>query len=1000
MRKIIVILVFLSIAFSFVNGAVFYVSPIGADDPAHGVGPGPLAFMTINYALSMCAVFDTINVETGIYTEHVVISNPVTLLGPNYSKHALDTRDPEASILLSGPQAQAVLISSDNVEVSGFMIDGAAASACITNDFVNGLNNIVIKNNLLLGAQDDGIYFDSPGPGGTGSMIRGNLIGFIVNEPGEWQMTKNHSIVGRAVVLQNNMFTDVIDNVFTDVFSGVYTRTFSNEDTCRIDSNIIEINANNTTDGTFFTPAVPSKPGIGISNYQHSGNAYFYVSYNTITKYNSAADTFCNGISCVDIYDNAGIYYYMNNIDDMANGYALYNCPTSNTITIRGGEIGVDTTKNKTGLGIGLSNVNVDDMGFLLPEYSFAENSNYIIDSVNIHDCLTWGVYAFGADDSDGGTVHMSLSNSLIERTNSGESDYANIYIFNTNRHAVTADVTSCEISGSKNRGVTTAGGGALNFTNCAIHDNSSYGLMLRNRVGTEVSVANCTFYNNSVHVNFDYNVTNNTSSIHDNSFTGTGTVFRNYRSVPIDLVNASCNWYNTNSEASITGKFTAMSGYADYSPWLDTGDDMDASTGFTPDHSAVHVSYSSPSADGSDYATEGLARIDDWGTVYLKAGSYTEDLDVTKNCKLSGIADINSINMYGDGGSGSAVICSIAGSVTVNDSVKFINGGIESPDTLILGSSCVMLDESADHHLNGYVKTIRTVGTGSENFGNIGVSMDAGASDLGNVTVARLSGNGMEVAPQTISKMWYIESDNAPINRNTTFTWFSSDDNGINLANAYIVNSPDNAAPEGYAAYAGPYDMSSRNISEGLTHFSYWTISDNTSLPVFAFFCTGTYLNDRVVLNWSMESVENIGSWIIERKSGNSDYSVIARLDGRVRSFEDYDVEEYDVYTYRISDTEGSVKSMEIRLIGKFTSIKNHLSSSIANDRIIIDYSTDENSQINVYDITGKCIYKSTSISGQGHLNIDKNKMAQGIYFVRMLNSQRELKSKFVIIK
>ncbi|MDY6786829.1 MAG: right-handed parallel beta-helix repeat-containing protein, partial [candidate division WOR-3 bacterium] len=807
-KKTVLLLIMIIIAYALYP-AVFYVDTLGTDDSAHGIGPGTDAYRTIGYAISNVSSGDSIMVAPGAYPEALTVDKSIWLLGPNEDKIGYDgDRAEEAVVSRSANGVNVITVSADNVTVSGFTIDGndnGTGDKGIANDFTAPVNNLTVKNNIIRDLLEQGIHLDGPGTAGSGNLISGNYIVNIINEPGEWQMTTNHSITGRGVVLQNDIYADIRNNVMEDLFSGIYTRTFSSADTCRIDSNTISVNANNTTDGSWFTPEVPSKPGLGITNYQHSGSSYFYVSYNNIKKYNSVADSYCNGISCLEIYDNAGIYYYHNTIDEMASAYSLFDCPTSNTVTIRGCEMGMDTSKNSIGVGINLSNVIADDMGFTGPNYSYAQNSQFNIDSVTIQYAKRWGIYQFGQDNATPGDLHMELTNSTVELTRTYESDNANINIFNVNRDECTANITNCIIRNSGNRGINIVGNGLMQIMSCRVHDNSSYGIMLRNRENAAANIINNKIYNNSVHVNLDYETTTNTTNLFNNSFTGSGLAVRNYRNVAIDTVNAYCNWFESNTEAGVTGSFRNMSGYIDYSPWLHDSTNT-ASMGFASDMMGLHVSYSSLNVSDEGFVSEAMNYLADSGTVYLKDGLYAETVVIDKNCTFDngGTSNIDRIDLLTNN-----TTLNLAGNLTVNDSIICDSACINTgADTLMLGSSAMISGENDSGHIDGFVSASKPVGTGASAMGNIGVDIASGADDLGAVSIVRESGSGTEVSIQTISKKWHISSDNPPASgRDITFNWLTNDDNSINQSNLYLMSSPDNSSPESYSPQAGPFD-------------------------------------------------------------------------------------------------------------------------------------------------------------------------------------------------
>ncbi len=988
--------------------AISYVDILGTDDGSHGTSPGVNAYRTIVYAINAVSAGDTIIVGSGIFAENLTINKSIFLLGPNHDKTGYDpTRISETELCRSSAGTSIITVSSNNVYIAGFTIDGnlvATSNKGIMNDFSNSISSLVIKNNVIRDISEQGIHLDGPGTLGSHNFIEDNYIVNVINEPGEWQMTTNHSIVGRGVVIQNNIYTNIKGNLIEDVFQGIYTRTFSQTDTCYVDSNIIYINANNITDGAFFSPAIPSKPGLGITNYQHSGNSFFYIRYNTIKKYNSPVDTYCNGISCIDIYDDAGIYYYYNTIDEMLNGYSMYNCPTNNNIVIRGGSVGADTIKNKTGVGFSISNVIVDDMGAFFPNYSYAANSIYNIDSLIIKYSLKWGIYEFGQDNASAAIINMNLFNSIIQYTQSGESDHANIYLYD-NRNNIHTTIDNCEISNSQNRGITITGSGTVNVTNCNIHDNSSYGIMLRNRDNATANITNNKCYNNSVHVNLDYATTSNTNNLFNNSFTGSGWAIRNYRNAVIDIVNASCNWFDGNTEIDVTSSFSSMVGYVDYSPWLHNNTNISSLSGFESDMMELNISYSSLNVSGEGYASEAMNYLANNGTIYLKDGSYSEILNVSKSCVINngGTSNIDCIKLGSFG-----CTLNLAGNLTLNDSIvcdsACINAGT---DTLILSSTGIIRNENSTSHIDGYIATIRTIGTGGNSFGNIGVNINSGADNLGNVSVVRNSGSGAEVTFQSISKTWHIESDNPPTaGRGITFNWLLNDDNGINLANVYLMSSPDNSSPSSYILVDGPFDaiMGGRIVNSNVNSLSYWTIADDNSLPIQSISCLGYAINGEIVIDWRFEGINN-NNWIINRRKEHSEFKPIGTMPYNKTSFIDMDINNNTVYYYKITDQSGKILSNEIKVISSTNNNLLGISCKQNDYNVNIEYTLPKNDivKISIYDITGKYIAGTSNIqkiAGKYTVNYSLDKFSSGIYFVRMSVSSKNILQKILILK
>ncbi len=180
-----------------------------------------------------------------------------------------------------------------------------------------------------------------------------------------------------------------------------------------------------------------------------------------------------------------------------------------------------------------------------------------------------------------------------------------------------------------------------------------------------------------------------------------------------------------------------------------------------------------------------------------------------------------------------------LGANVTVNGALSFGSSASSittNTNTLTLASSASMTGETAGRYVIGNLFTTRNVGTGSSTFGGIGVTLNAGTDNVGNVSVTRISGpNGIVTANsnQSIARKWTITSDNPPLNgRDLIFSWVSSDDNGktfslVNKAIAFRFNG------SSWSGVGLPGDVSGsdpRSITFNTKSFSDWTISDENA--------------------------------------------------------------------------------------------------------------------------------------------------------------------------
>jgi parallel beta-helix repeat protein len=95
--------------------------------------------------------------------------------------------------------------------------------------------------------------------------------------------------------------------------------------------------------------------------------------------------------------------------------------------------------------------------------------------------------------------------------------------------------------------------------------------------------------------------------------------------------VDASGNWWGTNSEAGVD---TAAVGLVDFTPYLNSGADGDVARGFTGDYSHLHVTALGEQTSG-DRIQEGIDLVDSLGTVTVHDGTYDETVLVDKSILL-----------------------------------------------------------------------------------------------------------------------------------------------------------------------------------------------------------------------------------------------------------------------------------------------------------------------------------------------------------------------------
>jgi hypothetical protein len=177
-----------------------------------------------------------------------------------------------------------------------------------------------------------------------------------------------------------------------------------------------------------------------------------------------------------------------------------------------------------------------------------------------------------------------------------------------------------------------------------------------------------------------------------------------------------------------------------------------------------------------------------------------------------------------------------LSGNNTVNGMLLFQAGYLNTgSDTLFLGSSALDSGETSAHYLKGNLKiTIPNIGTGSSNFGNIGLSISSQPDTLGSVSVVRVSGPVGIISSNGntgIAHNWRLTSANEPVvnGRYLTFSWVGSDNNGRIPAISQVwrkVSSSNFILFSNLGASGSdPYSISS-NLTYNLNNTT-WTVSD-----------------------------------------------------------------------------------------------------------------------------------------------------------------------------
>ena len=364
-------------------------------------------------------------------------------------------------------------------------------------------------------------------------------------------------------------------------------------------------------------------------------------------------------------------------------------------------------------------------------------------------------------------------------------------------------------------------------------------------------------------------------------------------------VVNAEYNWWGTAAADSVK---KAVSSNVDYSPWLNTNNNVAIGSGFEGDQTSVRINQDSPSATDDEnnlqtaYATaqgNPTLILTDSDQPYPSLTADSLSITLASEVPADTIAiDALIINLNDT----SDLVALSSGSLLINDSLALLSGNLQTLDTsqVILGDSIKRVDESSGRLVGDFITTPRDVG--QEIFSILGVKIGSG-SLLENLSVNRINGVGSAVevdGNQSINTKWIFSADNtAEGSRNIVFEWYSESDNGSRFdtdSTAFIWRSDDQGASwqpvaednadVGSAVFRQVSAVAVANFPTQTDVMStIWTVSSiNRPLPVILTSFTARQEESTVYLAWSIASEINSDYFQIERSPDGTDFKTLSR--------------------------------------------------------------------------------------------------------------------------
>ena len=313
-------------------------------------------FCTIQAAIDDPLTLDgsTITVDAGIYAEDIIVTKPLTILGPNAAINPCSGSRVAEAIVVPATAAissgEIFHVAASNVTISGFTIDGD--NTALTSGFTstNGadidaaegitvyetmINNLTVTNNIIQNLSYFGVtLYDYPaGVPSSGHVISNNKF----RDLGTYDAGSGIDYWGGGVLLYNNQYAAVTNNCMTNVRLGVQTGNFSAANPGLPASQMI---SNNTMSvrrlGIFHNLAYGTASTYTLDNNVITGIADIHESHWEGIELASMA---VPSIATDNTVDGTGI-------TNPSNGYEVWNVKNTSPAAISGGAV----TNVSTGL--------------------------------------------------------------------------------------------------------------------------------------------------------------------------------------------------------------------------------------------------------------------------------------------------------------------------------------------------------------------------------------------------------------------------------------------------------------------------------------------------------------------------------------------------------------------------------------------------------------------------------------------------------------------------
>ena len=386
-----------------------------------------------------------------------------------------------------------------------------------------------------------------------------------------------------------------------------------------------------------------------------------------------------------------------------------------------------------------------------------------------------------------------------------------------------------------------------------------------------------------------------------------------------------------------------------------------------------------------------------------------------------------------------------IKGNVYINDTLDMTLGLLNTDhtvslsriDTVKLGSTGLILNESGTSYVNGRISTFRNISNNNtlNNFGNIGIdiTIPTTGTNPGNTIITRSTGanaaghvtlnhNGNQPTFVNISRIYKITpTHNGGLKASLVFHYLDNELNGVPESGLNIFRKNENSTANVYYFRAVDTRNATTNIlgigsSHTVDSFSYWTAGGYPApLPVeLISFNASLKTETSAALAWETASEINNDRFEVERSEDGSNFNKVGEVAGHGTTNTENAYSYLDDFGpnilvpalyYRLKqvDFNGAYVYTDIRkviLSEKADGIKVWYDRDIEKLNAIISVTQSHPIAVRIIDAQGKVIAEQnvTTNKGNNALQLDMHGLANGVYtFIYYPESGNIQSKKFV---